>query len=527
LRVAAAKRISNLKRARITSQTVFLILFLFLLSQTDYHGRDIIAYPVKVFLELDPLILLATFLSSHKIAAGLLLAFLAIVVTVLLGRVFCGWFCPLGALNDLVGRTARRRKARKETGLDKYGLKAKYYLLAAILVAAVFQIHFVGIFDPISLTIRSFSLSLSPAFNYIVHGAFDFLYRAGIPGVSAASDRVYELLRNHAISFGRPMFVQGSLIGLLFLGILALNFLRKRFWCRYVCPLGALLGLLSRFSLLNHKLSNEACNDCALCLATCSGGARPYPAGEWRGSECVLCMNCHSTCPQQAIAFEFGRPAPAARRTDLKRRYLLIAGAAGLGSLALVRLNPVRETGSASLIRPPGSVEESEFLRRCVKCGECMKVCITNALHPTFLQAGFEGVWSPLLVPRIGYCEFNCTLCGQVCPTDAIEELDLAAKQKRKIGLAFVDENRCLPYAFGIDCIVCEEHCPTSPKAIKFESRVTVTDGVEKELKLPLVVPNECIGCGICEHYCPVGEVAAIRVSSVGEDRSETNRIIL
>ena len=97
-----------------------------------------------------------------------------------------------------------------------------------------------------------------------------------------------------------------------------------------------------------------------------------------------------------------------------------------------------------------------------------MKVCITNGLHPTFLQAGFEGIWSPILIPRIGYCEFNCTLCGQVCPTDAIEHLDLEVKRERKIGLAFFDQNRCLPYAFEIDCIVCEEHCPTSSKAIVF-----------------------------------------------------------
>jgi MauM/NapG family ferredoxin protein len=334
-------------------------------------------------------------------------------------------------------------------------------------------------------------------------------------------------LRNHVISFERPSFVQGSFIGLLFLGILALNLVRKRFWCRYACPLGALLALISRFSVLNHKLDNEACNDCKLCLATCSGGARPYPRSDWRGSECVLCMNCHSVCPTQAVSFKLGRPEPDSRRTDLKRRYVILSGAAGLGALALMRLNPVREAGAADLIRPPGSVEEAEFLRRCVKCGECMKVCITNGLHPTFMQAGFEGIWSPVLVPRIGYCEFNCTLCGQVCPTDAIEELSLEVKQKRKIGLAFVDRNRCLPYAFGISCIVCEEHCPTSPKAIEFESRMIAAADGEMELKLPLVDPEVCTGCGICEHVCPVGESAAIRVSSVGEDRSEKNRIIL
>jgi MauM/NapG family ferredoxin protein len=203
------------------------------------------------------------------------------------------------------------------------------------------------------------------------------------------------------------------------------------------------------------------------------------------------------------------------------------AGAAGLASLALIRLNPVRETGESELVRPPGSVEEPKFLRRCIKCGECMKVCITNGLQPTFLQAGLEGVWSPFLVPRIGYCEFNCTLCGQVCPTDAIEQLEPEVKKKRKIGLAFIDRNRCLPYAFGIDCIVCEEHCPTSPKAIRFEPRIVKTAGGEKEIKQPIMVPEVCIGCGICEYYCPVGETAAIRVSSAGEDRSDKNKIIL
>jgi MauM/NapG family ferredoxin protein len=525
--VAEAKEISGLKRARIVSQSVFFVLFVFLLSRTEYHGRDVIAYPVKIFLELDPLILVTTFLSSHAVAAGLFLSLIVVGVTLFLGRVFCGWFCPLGALNDVVGSFRKKKKTAPESRLDKHGVKAKYYILTVVLVAALFGIHFVGILDPIALTIRSFSVAVSPAFNYLVHGGFGLLYKTGFGPVTAVSEPVYEFLRNHAISFNPPSFLQASFIGFLFFGILALNFVRKRFWCRYICPLGALLGLLSRFSFLNHKLSSEACNNCKLCLATCSGGARPYPEDDWRGSECVLCMNCHSTCPQQAISFRFGRPEPQHRRTDLKRRYLLQAGAAGVVSLAFFRLNPVRETGEAELVRPPGSVEENEFLRRCVKCGECMKVCITNGLHPTFLQAGFEGIWSPFLVPRIGYCEFNCTLCGQVCPTDAIEELELEAKKKRKIGLAFVDQNRCLPYAFGINCIVCEEHCPTSPKAIRFESRVIAAEDGEKELKLPVIVPDLCIGCGICEYYCPVGETAAIRVSSIGEDRSEKNRLIL
>lgn len=195
--------------------------------------------------------------------------------------------------------------------------------------------------------------------------------------------------------------------------------------------------------------------------------------------------------------------------------------------MAFLRLSPRRRTGNALLIRPPGARDESSFLSRCVKCGECMKVCITNGLQPTFLQAGLEGMWSPVLVPRIGYCEYNCTLCGQVCPTGAIEKLDVEVKRKRKIGLAFIDQNRCLPYAFATECIVCEEHCPTSPKAILFRQEKVQTHTGEVELKLPVVDPKVCTGCGICEYKCPVGEEAAIRVSSIGEERSLENRLFL
>jgi polyferredoxin len=517
---------SILKRARIVSQTVFLAIFFVLLMKTEYHGQETIGYPVKIFLELDPLIFIATFLSSHTVAAAMFWSLVVIVVTMLIGRVFCGWFCPLGALNDLVS-SFKKKKVQKETQLDKRGLKFKYYVLVAILIAALFGFHFVGVMDPIALTVRSFTTAVMPAIDYLVHGIFDLFYRTDIGWVTAVSEPVYEFIRDHMISFEQAAFVQGGFIGILFITILLLNFVRRRFWCRFLCPLGALLGILSRFSLLNHKTDEEACDNCKLCLTTCQGGARPSAETEWRGSECVMCMSCESICPQQAIKYEFGKPKPEERRTDLKRRYLLGAGAAGLAGLAVFRVSPSRAHPDPKLIRPPGSVDEEEFLRRCVKCSECMKVCITNGLHPTMFQAGFEGMWSPLLIPRLGYCEYNCTLCGQVCPTDAIVELEPEVKRSTVIGLAFFDKNRCLPHAYEIDCIVCEEHCPTDPKAIYFETKI-VDDLVEgRELKLPIINAHKCIGCGICEYVCPVGDKAAVRVTSVGEDRSETNRIFL
>lgn len=168
-------------------------------------------------------------------------------------------------------------------------------------------------------------------------------------------------------------------------------------------------------------------------------------------------------------------------------------------------------------------------MNRCIRCGECLKVCLTNGLQPTLWEAGLEGIWTPRLIPKVGYCEYACTLCGQVCPTGAIRELKEAEKARVVIGLAFIDPGRCLPHAFGIECIVCEEHCPTPKKAIYFELK-SVSSGREgrpRPIKLPRVDPKLCIGCGICEHKCPVADRAAILITSVGESRNQENQLFL
>jgi formate hydrogenlyase subunit 6/NADH:ubiquinone oxidoreductase subunit I len=153
-----------------------------------------------------------------------------------------------------------------------------------------------------------------------------------------------------------------------------------------------------------------------------------------------------------------------------------------------------------------------------------MKVCITGGLQPTLLSAGFEGIWTPVLVSKLGYCEYNCTLCGQVCPTSAIRRLSQEEKRKTVIGLAFVDPSRCIPFAQGTPCIVCEEHCPTPKKAIVFTERPGKGGRI---VKVPAVVTELCIGCGICEYKCPVTDLAGIRVTSIGESRNPQNRLNL
>jgi ferredoxin len=221
-------------------------------------------------------------------------------------------------------------------------------------------------------------------------------------------------------------------------------------------------------------------------------------------------------------------PAPAFAGVDLRRRHLLLAGAGGLAAVPMLRLGAAPERVDPALIRPPGALPEREFLERCVRCGECMKVCLTHGLQPTLLEAGLEGLWTPRLVPRLGYCEYNCTLCGQVCPTQAIRRLPLEVKRRVRIGLAAIDTSRCLPYAFQTSCIVCEEHCPLPRKAIWFDEREVVTrDGALRRVKQPKVAIDLCTGCGICETKCVVQDLPAIRVTSANEDRNPENRVLL
>jgi Pyruvate/2-oxoacid:ferredoxin oxidoreductase delta subunit len=157
-----------------------------------------------------------------------------------------------------------------------------------------------------------------------------------------------------------------------------------------------------------------------------------------------------------------------------------------------------------------------------------MKICPPNALHPTLLEAGLEGMWTPMLVARIGYCDYECNQCGQICPTDAIVHLPLEEKKLVKIGIATVDTARCLPYAYDRECIVCEEHCPTPTKAIYFVEEESVGhDGTVRILKLPRVDPELCTGCGICETKCPFEDMAAIRITSANETRHPRNQPIL
>ncbi len=504
---------------RRISQAVCLALFLWLFLQTEYRGQDQLAWPVSLLFRIDPLAALADALAPGPFHWALLWpALLVVVATALLGRVFCGWVCPMGTLLDGVGSLARAPRRPLAPGWRH----VKYLLLFGLTVAGLFGVQQLGLLDPLSLFLRSLTLSLYPAWNWLLDGLYQFVYDVDIPLVSDALNASYPWARDHVMAFLPPAFELALLTLVVFVAILLLEKLERRFWCRNLCPLGALLGLCSLAAPLRREPSGD-CGGCRTCAAACRGGAADGTA--LKPSECLVCLDCSDYCPTSRARFVWRMP-PRPARVDLPRRGLLTALAAGVVTAPVIRTLPAAAAQNDYLVRPPGAVAEEEFLRRCIRCGECMKVCIGRALHPALLQAGPAALWTPLLVARLGYCEYNCTLCGQVCPTGAIANLPLEKKQKTVIGLAVLNKDRCLPFARGEECLVCEEHCPTPQKAIVFDRKEVLTPAGVKPLKLPRVEKKLCIGCGICETRCPVAGVSAIRVIHEGETRAGDDRLL-
>lgn len=570
-------RIVHIRRI---SQVFFLGLFgwFCVVASVGERWWQLRGWPVNWFLQLDPLVALGTMLSTRTLYAGLIWALATVVLTLLLGRFFCGWVCPFGTIHQAVGWWGRRRlKAVQKIGANTFrrAHAAKYGILAFLLAAAGWGAIGsdaslqTGLLDPIPFMHRSVNLLI----------------------VSMAEGRA----------------VEGAwLLGLVFAGALLLNLVVPRFYCRILCPLGALFGLLSRWSLWRIGKTGPTCTNCRVCAKDCEGACDPI--GVIRTPECLVCGNCLVDCKDGALGYHTAPPhGGVILETGLSRRQFLLAAGAGLALPSVARLDrALGANWNPGLIRPPGALSEARFLERCIKCGQCMRVCPTNIIQPALLQAGVEGLWTPVLNYRVGTsgCEVNCVACGNVCPTAALRPLSI--KEKRgldqfaeagpvRMGLAFVDRGRCLPWAMGRPCIVCQEVCPVAPKAVRaresFQAveglawavrsvegstlelagaalvpgalaggdffagaedaaaprwRVTangaetITADADAEalagagrisvfirLQLPSVDPDACTGCGICENACPVHGLRAIRVTADNESRTNNHRMTL
>jgi len=526
-------KLLRLTNTRILSQVVFLALFLFMIwaSWTTRLG----GYPVSRLLELDPLVSISTALSTGYVYRYLSWSLGIIVLTFLFGRVFCNWVCPLGSLHQAVGWLSRRHRPKERMRLNQYRSIhfIKYFVLVVFLIMAALGSLQIGLLDPIVMMYRAFSTVFSPASDMVINV---------VEGTASSFQADSPFL--DSLKFGpgaaNRVFVGSFWIGLLFLLLLAMNFWYPRFFCRILCPLGALLGILSWFSLFRINRDVAKCTNCHQCLIRCEGASDPQ--GKVRVSECVSCLNCLEDCPEDALSFTFVGldQQQVVRGPDLSRRRLILAGITGLIAFPLLRNNGMAtdENFSPFMIRPPGSTSEPEFLKKCIKCDQCINVCPTNVLQPaTLKEGGFETLWTPVMNFNIGHCQLKCNLCSEVCPTGAIRKITVAEKLGKNeyaqqgpiiLGTAFINRSRCLPWANDIPCVVCEEVCPVAPKAIQTrDEEVKDVFGKKVVLNKPFVVPDLCIGCGICQTECPVTDRPAVYVTAIGESRSQTRRLLL
>jgi len=490
-----------LKIIRIT--LAMIVFFLLTVFFCDFTGRTSLALHFFAHIQFVPALMFGIF--------GIL--FLISLLTFLFGRIYCSVICPLGILQDVIAWFTKRGKKRNKRKRWYHYRKPynilRYSLLAICILFLIFGSNAALVYlDPYS----NFGRIMANIFRPIVMEGNNLLnwialqfnnynfYHVSIYTVSIASFSI-------------------ALIALLLVGILAI--LHGRLFCNTICPVGAFLSLISRFSIFKITIDESKCTRCNLCAKACKSECIDSKEEKIDSSRCVACFNCLEHCSKRALVYKAGvsfakRKRIIEEQPDAGRRQFLTTSAVIAATVPAVPLwAQDKKTIDVTKIRPitpPGSRSLKHFTKKCTACHLCITHCPQQILKPAGFQFGWNYAFKPYLSFYKGaFCNYNCTKCSRICPNGAIENLSREEKQITQIGIAHFDRSLCVVFTDHTSCGACSEHCPV--QAVKMEP---YKDG----LTIPQVYEYLCIGCGGCESICPVRPIKAINVLANAEHQT-------
>jgi ferredoxin len=480
-----------LKWGRVIISLGFLILitFFFIDFTNAFSGRVIRSV---LYLQFVPSLL--SFLKFAGIgAAGFIFI---ILLNLFAGRIYCSTICPLGTFQDVIIRIKRKLTRKKKFSHQRSFNYLRYIILILSLLLFIAGLVFpLLLLDPYSNYGRIATNLFRPVLLFFNNSATSML----------ESMSIYSLYR---VEPGMHHWLSLLWSILILLLILYFSYKHGRLFCNTLCPVGALLGWLSRFSIFKIYLNRTLCTSCGKCSAVCKAGCIDVKNKSVDFSRCVGCLNCLSSCPDNGVIF--GRPGKSEKavilpyddkRRDLIRRSLTaMASLAGMSMLAqgrgygLRRFNQPLPVKKEYPVSPPGSISFDHFNGSCTACHLCVNACPTHVIRPSFLEYGLAGIMQPRMDYHASYCNFDCVICSEVCPTGALRPLKAEEKHVLQLGKVIFIKQNCVVFTDNTDCGACSEHCPT--KAVYMRP-------FRGNLFLPEVNPDICVGCGACEYACP------------------------
>ena len=345
-----------------------------------------------------------------------------------------------------------------------------------------------GLFDPFAIFGRFTTAVVKPSYVYLNNLLVD---RAIFE----------ELLPLHNSPFSLLLLIIAATV---VIAIMTTAAFYGRLFCNTICPVGAVLGLVAKFSWFRISFSSNPCNKCGKCVKVCKSHCIDIKNNIIDNERCVTCFNCTAVCDKSVLSYGRHKDVQSTETDLSKRDFLIIGSCAIVGATVLPRL--LKSTPSTKAVMPPGALDFERFTAKCTACQLCVSSCPGNVLKPAATQYGLSGFLQPCLDFDSGMCEFECTTCSNICPNGALEPLTLKRKKRLQIGLAKYYQKICVVVTDQTHCGACAEHCPTGAvHMVEWEEGLTI----------PKVEPELCIGCGACEYICPVKPDKAIIVSGV------------